>query len=151
MNGKIKYFFNNHTSICKGNVNEEELYFVIFEIDRNPLYKILDLNNDQTFTSSLIEGKFTLKFNLKQDIIPYESNYQDVITAVIKKHFSDFYIISYNTLSGNFFIEKYNEKMNEIYGFFANVPDVIERLFSLGKIALSNFSVAIENNSKLLI
>ena len=145
----LQDYLNSSCCICTADLNEDELYFILFDYKNNFLYKLLNSE------SSGLTVKFTkqnkriyLNVNDKLEGLESEFSSNEMVETYARKYYKNLYSIFLDKETKDIyfsFIE--NEKDSILLGVLYNVPNNLK--FDDNEIfKISNFLIAIQGNGK---
>ena len=151
----IKDYYNDLNCICTANLNEEEVYILLFEYKKNNLFNTLESKNDSKFKLSKLENN-KIKFSFKiTDSNNEELEYKSIIEETSRKNFNKVYLLVVDNVSGDIFLMYYNDYAKDsnknlaIKGILINNPSTLNDVLEENKeILITNFFIGITGNGK---
>jgi len=154
----IRDYYNDLNCICTANLNEEEVYILLFEFKKNNLFTTLEKKNDSKFELIRLENnkrKFSFRIT---DANNQELEYPNIIEETSRKNFNKVYLLIVDNVSGDIFLMYYSDYIKEnnknlaIKGILINNPSTLNDVLEENKeIFISNFNIGITGHGKLYL
>lgn len=147
----LEEYINSSCCVCTADLNQCELYFIIFDYNNNILFKLLNSESSGLTVKITKQNKrFYLNVNDKLEGLESEFSSNEMVETYARKYYKNLYSIFLDKETKDIyfsFIE--NEKDSVLLGVSYNSPKEL-MLDETENFKISNFLLALQGDSKLL-
>jgi len=146
----LRDYFNDKCCICTANIGQSEVYILIFEYEKNPLFQMFESYNNSRISINSEEGnRYKLSISFEDE---FKSDNMEIIESAVEKYFKRVLLFVFDNTSKELHLEYFNKNLlhsnKSIVGLLANHPNTIQDMLgNRNKQLFNDFVIGITGDS----